>query len=247
MIVRCIANVADSLPPTAYDSGRGITAETEFPLTLGCSYPVYGITVLLGLTWYYVLNDDDLPWPVWAPAPLFEIVDGRFPASWQCGYFVFGRDNQYPLISFPEWATDYFFYERLVDGEPAARAIFDQRRREIEVIDEVPATEKDEGVLQFLRALGRRASGWEIKDHWAGDLTAIGVVSSKDPELLAYVSSCEQPDGYYYVELEEQAGSVAYETTGQFERCALADTVEVVARHLVLPGLDKGDSDEATA
>jgi hypothetical protein len=132
MIVRSIANLADSLPPMAYDSSRGITAETEFPVTPGRSYAVFGITVLLGLTWYYVLDDDDLGWPTWAPAPLFEVVDGRIPASWQYGYFMFGRDEQFPLISFPEWASDHLFYERLVDGEPEALATFAQRRHEIE-------------------------------------------------------------------------------------------------------------------
>lgn len=132
MIVRCVEKVADSLPPTAYDSSRGITSETEFPLTPGRTYPVFGITVLLGLTWYYVLDDDDLDWPTWAPAPLFEVVDGRIPPSWQYGYFTFGRDDQFPMISFPEWASDHHFYERLVDGEPEALATFDQRRREVE-------------------------------------------------------------------------------------------------------------------
>lgn len=105
--------------------------------------------------------------------------------------------------------------------------------REAKMIGNGSATGKTEGILLFLRALGQRATGWKVKDHWAGDLTAIGVVSSTDSELLAYVSSWEEPDDYYYIELEEQAGSVDYETVGRFERCALEVAVGIVVRHLI--------------
>lgn len=48
------------------------------------------------------------------------------------GYFHFGRDNQYPILSFPGWATDHRFYERLVDGDADAVRIFNERRQEVE-------------------------------------------------------------------------------------------------------------------
>lgn len=135
MIVSCTTSIADSLPPSAYDSRQGVNPDTEYPVTPGRSYAVFGITVNLGLTWYYILDDDDLDWPVWAPAPLFEVIDGCLPSSWQFGYHWFTRDSQFPLISFPEWANDHLFYERLVDGEPGALATFAQRRLEIEAIE----------------------------------------------------------------------------------------------------------------
>ena len=84
------------------------------------------------MAWYFVLDDDGLAWPVWMPAPLFEVEDGSLPASWKYGYVRTGRDSQYPVISFPEWAEDRFFYERLVDGDVTAREVFQRRRREIE-------------------------------------------------------------------------------------------------------------------
>lgn len=134
MIIRCATNTGDALPSTAFDSSQGVTADTEFAVTPGRSYPVFGLTVLLGITWYYVLDDDGHEWPVWVPAALFEVVDGSIPDSWLIGYFRFSREEQYPLISFPEWATDHSFYERLVDGQPEAERVFALRRAEVEAL-----------------------------------------------------------------------------------------------------------------
>lgn len=131
MIACCVTNQGDALPASSFDSRRGFTAETEFAVTPGRDYPVFCITVFLGTTWYYVLNDDGQDYPVWAPAALFDIVDGNIPNSWMVGYFRF-PERQYPLISFPEWATDPGFYERLVDDQPEAVRIFAMRRAEVE-------------------------------------------------------------------------------------------------------------------
>ncbi len=132
MIVRCTTKTGDVLPAFAYDSKRGVTADTEFAVTPGRTYFVFGVTLLLGIAWYYVLDDDDHDWPTWIPAPLFDVVDGAIPASWIVGYFRFSRDDQYPLLSFPEWASDHSFYERLVEGEPEAVRAFSIRRAEVE-------------------------------------------------------------------------------------------------------------------
>lgn len=132
MIVRCIANTGAALPSFSYDKNQGVTAESVFAVTLGRNYHVFGVTTLLGTAWYYILNDDGHEWPAWVPAPLFDVVDGRLPASWIVGYFRFSRESQYPMVSFPEWATDHEFYERLVDGDSEAVRVFSMRRAEIE-------------------------------------------------------------------------------------------------------------------
>jgi hypothetical protein len=132
MIVRCIANTGEALPAMSRDSGRGIDADTEFPVTLGRLYAVFAMTIFLGIAWYYILDDDGNAWPMWAPSTLFEVEDGSIPMSWQVGYFRFSREDQYPILSFPEWAADYQFYERLVAGDYETVRIFEQRRREVE-------------------------------------------------------------------------------------------------------------------
>jgi hypothetical protein len=49
MIVRCIASTGSVLPVTARDPLLGVNADTEFPITVGRSYPVYAVTILLGI------------------------------------------------------------------------------------------------------------------------------------------------------------------------------------------------------
>lgn len=133
MIVRCTARTGDVLPSMSRDSSVGIDGSTEFPVTVGRSYLVFAMTIYLGVAWYYIMDDDGHAWPTWVPAPLFEVVDGSLPASWRVGYFHFGREDQYPIVSFPEWAEDQQFYERLVDGDATAVRIFSERKREIEM------------------------------------------------------------------------------------------------------------------
>jgi hypothetical protein len=112
----------------------GVNADTEFPVTVGRSYHVYAVTIFLGIAWYYILNDDQHPWPTWTPAPLFDVKDGSLPASWRFGYFRFSNGHEYPILSFPEWSSDHAFYERLVDGEAEEVQIFEKRRREVEAL-----------------------------------------------------------------------------------------------------------------
>ena len=91
MIVRCIAAKGDVLPVMSRDSSVGIDSSTEFAVTPGRLYATYAITVYLGVTWYYVLDDDGHEWPTWVPAPLFGVVDGSLPASWKISYHFFSR------------------------------------------------------------------------------------------------------------------------------------------------------------
>ena len=94
---------------------------------------------------------------------------------------------------------------------------------------------KSEGIWIFLRALSQRAGEWRILDHWEGDLTAIGVIWKDHPERLAYISSWEQSDGSYFVELEKNAEDDAYEVVAQVERCDLDHALELIVEHLQRP------------
>jgi hypothetical protein len=90
------------------------------------------VTIFLGIAWYYILDDDDHPWPVWSPSTLFDIEDGALPAGWRVGNIRFSPEEQYTILSFPEWADDYYFYERLLERDSAAIDIFNRRRLEVE-------------------------------------------------------------------------------------------------------------------
>jgi hypothetical protein len=131
--VRCVGSSGSSLPESCFDERAGITRESEFPLTVGTAYVVYAVTTFHGHCWYYVLDDNRQPYPVWRLAPLFEISDPSLPPDWVAGYVRKDeRDEGFPLISFPEWALDHSFYERLVDGDPSAVAVFQARRASAE-------------------------------------------------------------------------------------------------------------------
>lgn len=132
MIVRATATTGEVLPALSRNSAVGVDATTEFPVTIGRTYAVFAVTIYLGIAWYYIFDDDNHQWPTWAPAPIFEVANGDLPPSWKVGYFNFSREDQFPILSFPEWAEDNSFYERLVDGDAATVRVFDERRREIE-------------------------------------------------------------------------------------------------------------------
>ncbi|MDQ2838905.1 MAG: hypothetical protein M3Y42_16035 [Actinomycetota bacterium] len=100
-------------------------------MTVGSEYAVYGITTFLGGAWYYVLDDDRNPWPVWKPARLFDIVDPRMPDDWTVGHHR-SRDLDILLVSWPEWSSDHYFYERLVDGEQTELELFQGWVHELE-------------------------------------------------------------------------------------------------------------------
>ena|SRR5664279_1429855 len=101
MMVRCQSNTGAALPDSCLDPRAGISTETSFPLTVGREYAVYAFTIYSCHVWYYILNDDQLSWPVWAPAPLFEVAEGSIPEGWTYGYFRFTNGDQYPIVSFP--------------------------------------------------------------------------------------------------------------------------------------------------
>jgi hypothetical protein len=129
MRVTCIASSGRTLPLSTLDERAGISRGTDFALTVGSRYVVYAITTFHGHCWYYVFDDNRLPYPVWKLAPLFEILDPAIPPDWVCGYVRKSEEDEgFPVISFPEWACDHSFYERLVDGDPEATAVFEMRR-----------------------------------------------------------------------------------------------------------------------
>jgi hypothetical protein len=81
MRVEARSNSGAALPAGYLDSRRGYTESADFALMIGSEYAVYGVTTFLVGVWYYVLDGDRNPWPVWKPAPLFDIVDPQLPAG----------------------------------------------------------------------------------------------------------------------------------------------------------------------
>jgi hypothetical protein len=131
MRVEARSDSGSTLPIGYLDARSGYTESTYFPLTVGSEYAVYGVTTFLGGAWYYILDDDRHFWPVWKPAPLFEIADPHLPADWTVGYHRW-PDMDNLLFSWPEWSSDHYFYERLVDGNSTELELFRGWVRQLE-------------------------------------------------------------------------------------------------------------------
>src|SRR4051812_30735358 len=106
MRVRCMASTGTALPDSYIDSVGGYGREAILPITVGASYLVFALTIRRGGVWYYVLDDQDLGFPVWYPAPLFEVIDARLSRFWIFGFSDDGRRDGDALFAFREWALN---------------------------------------------------------------------------------------------------------------------------------------------
>lgn len=124
MVILCISNSGRDLPESLLDSASGIEAGTVFPLEVGKEYVVLALTVERGYIWYYICDEDYSYYPVWSPAPLFNVVDGRLSSYWVYAYHREMGEQDYPIFAFAEWASEPFYYDRLTDGKEVELELF---------------------------------------------------------------------------------------------------------------------------
>jgi hypothetical protein len=100
---------------------------------------VYGLLLRDAQVWYLLADDNELPYPMAYPAPLFEIKNGHPSKSW-----VFAltpeADAHYAVFAAPAWTADPYFYDRLTDGEE--RAVREFARMRV-IIDEEEEAARD--------------------------------------------------------------------------------------------------------
>jgi hypothetical protein len=131
MQVECITNKTSLLngwPQSA--------TPVEELLKIGEVYIVYGIYLGDSIA-YEVLLDELDNHTTEFPSHLFKIVDNRLSS-----FFVIGESERFSrsgeiikssFISFPEWANDKSYFEKLVEGESDATDIFNAYRRKMEI------------------------------------------------------------------------------------------------------------------
>jgi hypothetical protein len=133
MKIKCISKLGKDLPLDCLKPDWGITYEKEFALVVGKTYDVYAFTILFGYIWYFICDDNYTFYPVWNPAPLFEIIDHRLSCFWEFNYFVeMSADKTQLIVAFPEWARDRLYYDRLTNGIEADVKIFERYKELIE-------------------------------------------------------------------------------------------------------------------
>lgn len=62
---------------------------------------------------------------------------------------------------------------------------------------------KDDTILWLIERLPLKKHNWLIRDHWVGDLCAIGITNHKDEGRLVYVSTFNKTRGRFDFECEE--------------------------------------------
>jgi hypothetical protein len=137
MRVKCKWKRGDEVPSTYTFEGNPHISK-EWRLTAGKEYVVYAVECYEGKTWYCVIDDANLWFPMMKPAPLFEITDPRPSALWRVA-FKYGRDwktkensIEILLVAFEEWCTDPLYYERLADKSAREVEIFSKRKKEMD-------------------------------------------------------------------------------------------------------------------
>ena len=112
------------MPKDLLSPQTGFKPDTDFHLTIGEHYVVYGMTISEGYVWYYVLRQPWDEFPIWKPSPLFELIRGDISRFWIYNYTLQG-DPFHAIWAYPEWANDHFgYYDRLTDWEEEEVIIF---------------------------------------------------------------------------------------------------------------------------
>lgn len=135
MKVSCIKNSLKSIPSNVYEGLQGYSVETEFSeLEIGQQFVVYGINTFKKYPWY-LIKVEGLAYPMYYPAHLFKIIDGRLSKHWivQEGQDDYDNEVQILEIGFKELVENKFFYGELIEDNSANNAIFNKYKALLDV------------------------------------------------------------------------------------------------------------------
>jgi|LakMenEpi03Aug12_release.lakeMendotaPanAssembly.Ray.scaffolds.fasta_scaffold337418_1 hypothetical protein len=79
MRVRCIETTGANL--SLEQKKMGYHENVHFPITIGSSYVVYGMTLWAGHIWY-LISGDHKQFPEWMPDDLFAVSDSKLSKHW---------------------------------------------------------------------------------------------------------------------------------------------------------------------
>lgn len=135
MDVKCIANNIDQIDNS---DARNRLAESihlqegDSSLTIGKTYAVAALVKWNngGLYVYlHSIEESNHPYPY--PIEFFAVTNSIFPANWIVGTDPDQTGDFEIRISFPEWANDEGFFERLLDGDEGAREIYEEQKKNL--------------------------------------------------------------------------------------------------------------------
>jgi hypothetical protein len=130
MVVNCIINELASAKSDAVRTRLAESIHTEGPmldLAVGQDYLVQAIELRDGGVWFFIHTVKASCFPYPYPAEYFAIVDGTISSLWSAK-FADGPDGAtLKRLSFPEWANDDSFYEKLIGEDVNCLALYQQR------------------------------------------------------------------------------------------------------------------------
>jgi hypothetical protein len=132
MRARCKSNRGDDFELPYFDPKHGRPDGHVFDLTPGRLYTVYAVGFKGSGTWLYVAEDHFIDGPRKFPVILFELEDPSVSKYW---VLTVGRlDSEQPDMLAPvEWGREPWFFNRIVDGEPEAVAIFAEMKTRLDL------------------------------------------------------------------------------------------------------------------
>ncbi len=140
MIIKCIKNRIIDIQEYS-DLYNFLTKsvnlnDNKLPLDIEKSYVVYGCVFKYNIAWFYICEDDYCEYPKLYAAPFFKIMNNDLSKYWVLGKHKYtNRDMiniQYSNLLIKEWANDYSFYERLVEGQDIESDIFYKYKNRID-------------------------------------------------------------------------------------------------------------------
>ena len=73
----------------------------------------------------HTVKESDFPYPY--PLEMFDVVDPAIPENWNLSFVSLPGRVEVKMMGFSEWTADNQFYEKLVDGDECAIAIYKKK------------------------------------------------------------------------------------------------------------------------
>jgi hypothetical protein len=129
MKVKCIANMGDGLSKQAIKAGRNL--DSVFHLKIGDVYVVYGINIWRNSLNYLTMNQAGTL-PIWSPAELFEVVDGKLPPDWYFKYLGHSEEYLDAAWGYKDLTYNPPHYDGLLGGDKKALEVFFENKKKID-------------------------------------------------------------------------------------------------------------------
>jgi hypothetical protein len=129
MKVKCIANMGDGLSKQSIKAGRNL--DSIFHLKIGDTYVVYGMNLYRNTLNYLTMNASGTM-PVWSPAELFEVVDGKMPADWYFKYLGHSEEYLDAAWGYKDLTYNPPHYDGLLGEDKKELAVFFENKKKID-------------------------------------------------------------------------------------------------------------------